>query len=322
MTLIATIAAIALVAVGIGFAYTAATSNSGNSTDQQYITLIQGGAGEYKFANDARIIWNTDDSMEDSVRTTVFTFADTVDTRTLADSVEYKLVKVGNPFTLITTETNGNHQTPLPCTITCNDFTGSTGLSYFVEIKDDSEAIVDTFKINAAGTGINKYHSAAPAGWTDDAVFNIAYNTSSYHVYTATVYVGYAAESGGISKTHESGSQPAAPAVDLTEASLKFTLTANGSNGTPLESISADPTSLSVTAAEGVDHSKTATIAFTPIDATNQGLVAVSSDVGKATVTVNGSVIIVTGVAAGSATITVTSKADPSITATITVTVS
>ena len=51
VTLFATIAVIALVAVGIGYAYTATTVNSGNNVSTEYITLVQGGTGAYQFAS-------------------------------------------------------------------------------------------------------------------------------------------------------------------------------------------------------------------------------------------------------------------------------
>ena len=52
VTLVATIAVIALVAVGIGYAYTAMTTNSGNTSYSEYVTLTQSGTGAYTFIND------------------------------------------------------------------------------------------------------------------------------------------------------------------------------------------------------------------------------------------------------------------------------
>lgn len=50
-TLIATIAVIALLAVGIGYAYTAYTENSGNTSNVAYLKLTQTGEGAYNFTD-------------------------------------------------------------------------------------------------------------------------------------------------------------------------------------------------------------------------------------------------------------------------------
>ena len=55
MTLIATIVAITLLAVGIGYAYTTSTQNSGNDVGSEYLTLVQGGEGAYWFSNGVEV---------------------------------------------------------------------------------------------------------------------------------------------------------------------------------------------------------------------------------------------------------------------------
>ena len=62
ITLIASIALIAALAVGIGFAYAAYTSNNGNNTDVAYITLTQAGeiaTTPYTFADNVTIALDT-----------------------------------------------------------------------------------------------------------------------------------------------------------------------------------------------------------------------------------------------------------------------
>ena len=59
-TLIATIAVIALLAVGIGYAYTAFTQNGGNSSNVGYITLTQvGDQTPYTFADGTTVKLDT-----------------------------------------------------------------------------------------------------------------------------------------------------------------------------------------------------------------------------------------------------------------------
>lgn len=72
MTVVLTVAAIALVFIGIGFAYTAFTANQHNSTDVAYVTLTQADndadpsySGAYQFANNAAVrldTFNEDDT--------------------------------------------------------------------------------------------------------------------------------------------------------------------------------------------------------------------------------------------------------------------
>lgn len=55
MTLIATIALIVIVFIGIGYAYVAYTTNSGNHSDTAYLTVTQVGETGYTFANHVKI---------------------------------------------------------------------------------------------------------------------------------------------------------------------------------------------------------------------------------------------------------------------------
>ena len=65
MTFVATIAVIALLAVSIGFAYTAYSQNGGNNTEVSYITIIQTQTdaqtttADYTFADNEKIIFST-----------------------------------------------------------------------------------------------------------------------------------------------------------------------------------------------------------------------------------------------------------------------
>ena len=98
VTFIATIAAIVLVAVGIGYAYTASTVNSGNSASPEYITLVQGSTGAYQFADgEQNVYWDATDYIVGSQPTTDFTLTGVVD-----ESITgYKLVQLGKSFTLV-----------------------------------------------------------------------------------------------------------------------------------------------------------------------------------------------------------------------------
>ena len=55
LTLIATVAVIALIFVGIGYAYVAYTSNGGNHSDNAYLTITQVGDTGYTFADHIKV---------------------------------------------------------------------------------------------------------------------------------------------------------------------------------------------------------------------------------------------------------------------------
>ena len=113
VTLIATIAAIVLVAVGIGYAYTASTLNSSNVANSEYVTLVQGDAtatkGAYNFANGVQIDWDTVDEKNGSAAKTTFTF-NTGATTEVIDG--YTVVKVGKSFDVLTQHTGSATATP------------------------------------------------------------------------------------------------------------------------------------------------------------------------------------------------------------------
>jgi len=65
MTLIATVIVIALLAVGIGYAYTAYTSNSGNNADPAYVVITQGdNPSDYTFAEEKTVKMDTYNRVE------------------------------------------------------------------------------------------------------------------------------------------------------------------------------------------------------------------------------------------------------------------
>ncbi|MBR6214531.1 MAG: Ig-like domain-containing protein [Candidatus Methanomethylophilaceae archaeon] len=323
VTLIATIAAIALVAVGIGYAYTASTQNAQNSATTEYVTLVQGDGtsamGAYQFADEnTRVFWDTTDGVESSDFVTTFKLSATTDTTTLSG---YTLAPIGKSFQLITTMQNprsnvGNLTGVLTSTGIAAPFVGDVDSAVFIKITTDANT--DFYKVFSNNVIQKKVGST----FTGDNTFTIYEDATNgtYKTASVTVYYGYSGNA-GVKVTHDKGVPPTGPSTaPLTSASLTFTLFNDGTNGgsTEVTEITVSPTAVSVAA--GADSAVTPTIA--PSNASNKAIVCKSSDasVAVAVVSADYSSITVYGLKEGSATIAVMTI-DGSQTATINVTV-
>ncbi len=142
----------------------------------------------------------------------------------------------------------------------------------------------------------------APANATNKTVSWSSSNTSVATVSSSGVVTGVAAGSATITVTTQDGSKTATCAVTVTATTV------------PVTGVTVSPTTASVNV--GATTALTATVA--PANATNKTLSWSSNNTSVATVSSSG---VVTGVAAGSATITVTTQ-DGSKTATSAITVS
>ena len=136
-TLIITIAVIALLSVGIGFAYVAYTSNSGNNTDVAYITVSQDdgdGHAKYTFTDaDTKIYFDTFTNKDD----TYFKLnAQNAVTTAKAGFPEYTFVDLGAVRLVAEYEGTGNAPSPLYVSIIASDnFDGNDNWVYFLTNK-------------------------------------------------------------------------------------------------------------------------------------------------------------------------------------------
>jgi|GEM_PF-2136737 len=361
VTFIATIAAIILVAVGIGYAYTAMTTNSSNTASPEYITLYQGGDGSYQFANGAQhIYWDTIDGWDgNSSYTTTYKLSEKVfdlDAGNPSDILDnYTLVQVGSVFKIVPDlqiaagTTYGQIPASLTGTIDAKKFVGplkptgtSSEAAVFIVIQsEDNTKAPELYKVvykSEAQTGeniIQKYDSTSGkfVGANTFTIYRVG-ETVAYNPASVTVLYGYEGTAGVIA-THAKGSAPAAadqPSSNpLDEASLSFKLFKNSANGGVK----------TVTAVELGDESKTVvigayetttvnvTVSNTPTTgAADKTVVVSSSDPTKAvgTITAEGTLTIY-GLSktatnpAAPVTITVTSIIDGSKSDSISVTV-
>ena len=163
-TLIITIAVIALVSVGIGFAYVAYTSNSGNNTDVAYITLTQEDGqthAKYTFTGDnaAKVKFDTFNTSTD---TYYKLNADDAITMDKAGFPGYKFVDLGNVTLVASYEGTGAKPSPLHVTIIASEnFEASDSWVYFltdkytVTDKTTTDIKIYAYKNNLNGSWIN-----------------------------------------------------------------------------------------------------------------------------------------------------------------------
>ncbi len=254
VTLVATILAIALLAVGIGYAYTATTTNSGNTATSEYITIVQGGTGNYQFTANDKVYWDTDDKKLTAATTysnrqlavgtlaTVFTLtSSSTDGQIISnfnpgDGSTYTVAKVGNDFTLnFAPQAGGSPIANLKCAVTSTATGGfpvpPTGVSLFLKITTNN---TDTFMMLTAANTFNTY---ADSEWGGDAEFNVASSAGAYLPATVQVYYGYVnvASPGvsGIGVSHTSGQTPTTgvpSATPVSGANLVFTVDTGTTN--------------------------------------------------------------------------------------------
>ena len=140
ISLIATVALIAVVAVGIGYAYTAMTTNTGNNAESEYITLTQTQYseeidGSYNFTKDNAT--NTAKIYYDTINTAADTrYKLTSTTKDIVSGDTYSTVQIGKAFKLVAEPTNftwTNNIDTLTCTFEMGGLNITTGWALFLE---------------------------------------------------------------------------------------------------------------------------------------------------------------------------------------------
>ncbi len=206
----ATVVAIVLVAMGIGFAYTASTQNTGNVAGNEYVTLVQGGEGAYMFASDINVRWNTADGMVGSKPTTVFTTEQAMSRGTDEHMTDCYLLQLGEPFTIVAEGigTTSTLEVDIGCPGQWYIFEGGDHpTTYFLKVENSTTtwfkwAVIHHYAFYKYGTD----------GWNGGTTFNIDYDAEHGRYYDTTVTVYYAIDGGdSIAVEHEPGESPAGP---------------------------------------------------------------------------------------------------------------
>ena len=225
MTLIATIAAIVLVAVGVGYAYTASTQNSGNNADSEYITLVQGGEGAYRFSDNIKVEWDTVDKKVGENIVTEFTIPG-LSPGAVADHMNNVYIKqLGNPISILTEGIGIDPYESLECLVQpASDWIffngGDHPTTFFLKVENNDTTT--WFKV------VDQNHAKkySGSGWVGGSTFSIDYDDSENKYYDTTVSVYYGIDGGStIAVPHEPGIQPIGPSgAILNYAFLVFTV--------------------------------------------------------------------------------------------------
>ena len=182
-TLIATIAIIALLAVGIGYAYTAYTENNGNSTSTSYITLTQTGPTGYKFANNVDVQMDT---YNDTNTSTVYYRLNGSQVLTDSGTTTKYVLKTLGSITLHAVMTGGNTHPDLSVNVSGSTNFDATANWFYIIGSVPNNGVIDVYAI--------KNTSKATSSWTDgpDAL-TMKYSGSAYGDKVLNVYYGYLA---------------------------------------------------------------------------------------------------------------------------------
>ena len=335
----ATIAVIALVAVGIGFAYTAMTTNQDNDVNPEYITITQTGLGEYQFADNSKMYWDSedfktvaaDDGSGHSYTTskpykTKYSLSENVVDLTIA-TVGYKAVQLGKEFTITATQV-GDIKDKITVSVAAEAVLPGAGF----ELPDNANELIimqitteDSLTTYLKLTADNTFKA-----WdgTSDPTFVLNKKVSGqvYNYAVVKLFCAIPANPGYLLVERAESSDPfvGAPSDTLvTSGKLKFTVSETGVN-TP-----AAPTAMSLTvtsvASLTVGNSVVSKINWTAASGLADDRVGITYNTGGDTYVsafVEGNVITVTGLAATASPviITVTSLGNDSLTATITIT--
>ncbi len=228
ITFIAVIMAIVLVAVGIGYAYTASTQNSGNAVNSEYVKLVQGGEGAYTFAVESekiRVVWNTLDKRIGETFVTEFTLADSVPGAVADHMGGYRIIQLGNSFKLMTEGIVEDPYSKLQCGVsssgTLKEFDNFKA-TFFLKIENGNSTTWFKFAKVHWNPSFEKYNEIT-GEWDGGSIFDISYDSfnNRYHDTSVTVY--YATDGDKISVEHSLDEPPAGPSDSpLIGASLIF----------------------------------------------------------------------------------------------------
>ena len=258
VTLIATIAAILLLAVGIGYAYTAVTTNENNSASQEFIKLSQSGAGAYTFTQVKSVVyWDEEDKKDSSDASTPFhtTYKLSAETSTVdapnnaqqsPQKTTYTVVKVGDTLTLNAIQESGTTDTAkaagvkveLPSTdgvlFALPAALGTTEAAIFLKVTVATTAPTEyLFKLTAANTftQVSADGSSFVTGDDSNKFLLPADTGANYKTATVDVLYGYAGTDGVVYKRANASTAVDGPStVPFSGAKLVFKITETGAN--------------------------------------------------------------------------------------------
>ena len=179
-TLIASIVLIALLAVGIGYAYTAYTENAGNNTDISYVTITQVGQTGYTFAN------NVDVEMDTYNETNTSTVYYRLNgSQNLTDGTKTYTLKTLGSITLHAEMTGGDAHPNLNISVAeSTGFNATSNWFYIIGSQPDNNGLITVYA--------TKNTSSTTGSWTAVTALTMTYvENTGYTDKVLNVYYGY-----------------------------------------------------------------------------------------------------------------------------------
>ena len=227
ITLVATILAIAMIAVGIGFAYTAFTQNGGNNTDVAYITVTQvGEPTPYTFADSIKVEMDTYTDDSENVYYRI------ADSKTIDLGNDKYTVAVLGTIEFHATITGDTPPSKLSLSVLSSaGFDATSNWEYFITSVPDNNGIINT--VYASKTSVK-----TTAEWTAGSALEMTHKSDNeYNNVTVCVCYGYSKDLETIEVGDLKFINIAEAPKKLDDASIVFkadsvtTITYNANNG-------------------------------------------------------------------------------------------
>ncbi len=312
------------------------TVNQGNDVGQEYITISQSGDGEYTFADNASIYWDTEDykttAADDGAGTsyttskpfkTKYTFSQNVENLSIVSSNDYKAVQLGEEFKITATQT-GDVKNSIRVVVSAEAVL--PGVGFKLPASANELIIMQIVTEDSQTTYLKLTADNVFKAWdgTSDPAFTLNKKAEGqvYNYAVVKVFCACPSTPGFVLVEREHSTDPYTGAPSGTPVSggkLKFTVTETGVNAP------ATPTAMSLTVADmdlTVGQSAISKVSFTVASGVPDDRVTFTySAEGKVTATVEGNVITVHADAVTDSTVTITVKSvsNPAVSATITV---
>ncbi len=214
-TLIASIVLIALLAVGIGYAYTAYTENAGNNTDVSYVTLTQISddpteEATYKFAENVKVKMDTYN--EENSSTVYYRLNES---QNLTDGNKTYTLQTLGSIILHAEITGGNTHPDLTISVAeSTNFNATSNWFYIIGSQPDNTGLITVYA--------TKNTSSATKSWTAVTAMTMTYSENTgYNDIPLNVYYGYDA-SNVVTKAGLDYMKISQMPSDLVDASLIF----------------------------------------------------------------------------------------------------
>lgn len=223
VTLVATIVVIALLAVGIGYAYTASTQNSDNDVGSEYLTIVPTSNGStqiYSGSFDKAIAYDT----VKIAGATQYSITDSmVENITVAQQTTRELCKVGTLYLIIDQQHSEATDYDFSMTKTAGTMATSDFVYYISTQKaNGATAAAAVEAVNSTVTPVAPVYNAFDP--TSGVTISDIPKTNNFTVVKINLYVGLTTDV--VEKTDSAGAPAVMPTAIMTGVTFNFVATA------------------------------------------------------------------------------------------------